>query len=234
MNTTNNQIHRRWAKSLALQGLVVITVDFRNAYTPEKHNPFPAGLNDCAAAVKWASANRAILGISKLIVQGESGGGNLTLATTLKANREGWISSIDGVYSIIPCIGIGYDWSDERKRAELPSLIENEGYFLNAPMLEGAGWYYSPNDMENPLAWPYFASEEDLKGLPPHRISMDELDPLRDGGIAYARKLAAAGVDVAAHTNLGVVHGTALIFRQALPALHKKEVQAIASFAKSL
>jgi acetyl esterase/lipase len=47
--------------------------------------------------------------------------------------------------------------------------------------------------MKNPLAWPYWASQEELKGLPPHVISVNELDPLFDEGISYYRKLLHAG-----------------------------------------
>ena len=46
----------------------------------------------------------------------------------------------------------------------------------------------------DPLAWPYHASDDDLAGLPPHVISVNEIDPLRDEGSLYHRKLFAAGV----------------------------------------
>ena len=98
------------------------------------------------------------------------------------------------------------------------------------------GHYYTPAeaDKTNPLAWPYHATIEDLKGLPPHYLMMDELDPLRDEGVAYYKKLGAAGVPVTAHVNLGTVHGSALIFRQALPEYHVAVVESIVAFAKGL
>ena len=65
-------------------------------------HPFPAGLNDCAAGVRWAAANRAELGITHLIVSGESGGGNLTLTVAHKAKREGWLHEIAGFYAQCP------------------------------------------------------------------------------------------------------------------------------------
>ncbi|WP_241011170.1 alpha/beta hydrolase fold domain-containing protein [Mycobacterium camsae] len=46
----------------------------------------------------------------------------------------------------------------------------------------------------NPLCWPYRAQPDDLVGLPPHVIAVNELDPFRDEGLAYARKLLHAGV----------------------------------------
>ncbi|KXT04854.1 hypothetical protein AC578_3483 [Pseudocercospora eumusae] len=234
VNDTDSPVHNRWIKSLALQGTVTIMVDFRNAYTPEKYNPFPTGLNDCVAAVKYVAAHRADFGIDKFIIQGESGGANLSFATALMANREGWINEIAGVYGYVPYISGGYGWSDERKYRETPSQKENQGYLFSASMQAGMAWYYSPKEgeLENPLAWPYHATEADLKGLPPHAISVDELDGLRDDGIQYFRKLLKAGVPVSCDQNLGVVHGAALIFRQALPEVNKKQVRSVAAFAK--
>ncbi|KAF7189930.1 Carboxylesterase NlhH [Pseudocercospora fuligena] len=234
INDTDSPVHNRWIKSLALQGTVAIMVDFRNAYTPEKYNPFPTGLNDCVAAVRYVAAHRADFGIDKFIVQGESGGANLSFATALRANREGWVDEIAGVYGYVPYISGGYGWSDERKYRETPSQKENEGYFLSAPMQAGMAWYYSPKkgELEDPLAWPYHATEADLKGLPTHAISVDELDGLRDDGIQYFRKLLKAGVSVSCDQNLGVVHGAALIFRQALPEVNKKQIRSVAAFAK--
>ena len=68
----------RWREHLAATGLVVVGVEFRNSAGKLGVHPYPAGLNDCAAAIRWVAANRADLGVSHLIVSGESGGGNLT------------------------------------------------------------------------------------------------------------------------------------------------------------
>ena len=57
---------------------------------------------------------------------------------------------------------------------------------------------------------------------------------LPDEGMAYARKLLAGGVQVTAQLNLGVVHGSALIFRKLLPEVHNKAIRDIVGFAKSL
>ena len=85
----HNRVHRRWSEDLAATGMVVVTVGFRNAWTAEGANPFPAGLDDCSSALDWVHAHRDELGITKLVLQGESGGANLVLATVLKARREG-------------------------------------------------------------------------------------------------------------------------------------------------
>jgi len=73
---------------LSATGLVVVGVEFRNSAGKLGVHPYPAGLNDCAAAVRWVFANRAQLGITHLIVSGESGGGNLTLTVMHKAKRS--------------------------------------------------------------------------------------------------------------------------------------------------
>ena len=90
----------------------------------------------------------------------------------------------------------------------LRSLRENDGYgSLDCSMMSGLVKVYDPKGEHgsDPLAWPYHAEASDLAGLPPHVISVNELDPLRDEGLAYYRKLAAAGVPTIGRT----VHGTA-------------------------
>lgn len=231
---TSNKVHFRWCTSLAEQDVVAIAVDFRNAWSPQKNHPFPAGLRDCTSAFQWVNIHRTELGISNIILQGEAGGANLALATAIKAKKEGWISQIAGVYGIVPYISNAYGWSDARKLKELPSLYECEGYWLYNAMMAGMGHFYAPNDSQNPLAWPYYATVDDCVGLPPHVLSMDELDPLRDEGMAYYRKLLAAGVEVSAQVNLGLVHGSAVIFRRLLPEINKKAVADIAAFARRL
>lgn len=233
---TDTKVHRRWIRSLALQNLIAIMPDFRNAYTPESHNPFPAGLNDCAAAVQHISAQRSALGISTLILQGESGGGNLAITTALKAKREGWLDAIAGVYATVPYISGAYGWPRERQLAELPSLVENDGYLLGMKATAASAWYYGPKEVEaeNPHAWPYHSSVEDLRGLPPFVLEMNELDPLRDEGMVFYRKLAAAGVEVEAKVSLGVTHASALVFRKVLPQVHAAAVRDVAGFAWSL
>lgn len=231
--STDSPVHVRWCEALAAAGLIVVQADFRNAWTEAGRNPFPAGLDDCTTCLEWAHAHRAELGITALVVQGESGGANLTLATTLRAAREGRLDRIDGVYASVPYISGGYGWSADRQAAELPSLVENNGLFIDCSMMDLLVAVYQPDeaDSDNPLCWPYFATVDELRGLPPHVISVNELDPLRDEGIAYYRKLLAAGVDVAGRMNLGITHGAEIGFRSAIPDVHRDAIADIAAFA---
>lgn len=231
---TDTKAHRRWLKTLACQNLIAVAVDFRNAYTATAYNPFPAGLNDCASAAKYLHAHKRQLGISKIVTQGESGGGNLAISTALKAKREGWLDAIGGVYANVPYISNAYAWSEERKLRELPSLVENDGYVISCAAMAAYGWYYGAKDIENPHAWPYHESVENLKGLPPVHLSMDELDPLRDEGMAFYRKLGQAGVQVTAEVKLGIIHGGEMILRQALPEAHESAARSIAEFARNV
>lgn len=222
----------RWRNSLAEMGMVVVGVEFRNGGGRLGNHPFPAGLNDCASAVQWTYANRERLGISSIVVSGESGGGNLSLATTLKANREGWVNQIDGVYAMCPYISGLY----ANPPAHLLSLHENDDYTLNGPMMAALARVYDPSgdNRSNPLAWPYHAASGDLAGLPPHVISVNELDPLRDEGLVYFRKLLAAGVPALGRTVHGTTHAGDQAFPDILPDVYQDSLRAIYGFATSL
>ena len=221
-----------WRNSLAAAGLVVVGVEFRNGGGRLGNHPFPAGLNDCASAVQWTYQNKARLGVSSIVISGESGGGNLSLATTLKAKQEGWLEQIDGVYAMCPYILGGYADPPE----QLLSLRENNGYMLDCTMMAALVTVYDPtNDHRtNPLAWPYHAGPDDLAGLPPHVISVNELDPLRDEGLAYFRKLLGAGVSAVGRTVHGTPHAGDQGFPQVVPEVYQETVRSIVGFARSL
>ena len=232
----DNRVHRQWSEDLAATGMVVVTVGFRNAWTPEGTHPFPAGLDDCSTAVEWVHEHRAELGITSVVLQGESGGANLVLATALKAKRDGRLDRIDGVYAMVPYISGGYAWPEERKLRELPSMVENDGHYIDCSMMDLLVAVYDPTgeNAENPLCWPYFATEADVEGMPPHVIAVNELDPLRDEGIAYFRLLQRAGVPVVGRVNLGLTHAADMSFRQAVMEAYQATVRDIHGFAGSL
>jgi acetyl esterase/lipase len=228
--------YARARDELAATGLVVVGVEFRNAAGALGNHPFPAGLTDCAAALGWVHASRGSLGASKVVVAGESGGANLSLATTLRAKQEGRLGSIDGVYAMVPYISGIYGSPAAERMRELPSLIENDGYLISCALMDILASVYDPGgaNSRNPLCWPYFVSSDELAGLPPHVISVNELDPLRDEGLAYHRKLIHAGVPSTGRMMLGVCHAGDLICRAAMPDAFASTIRDIHRFASSV
>jgi acetyl esterase len=200
-----------WGKLLAARGVVVVMVDFRNAVSPSslpEVAPFPAGLNDCVSGVRWVVANAGNLGIDpkRIVVAGESGGGNLTLATGMKMLKDGDVGDISGLYALCPYI------AGQWPTPECPSSVENNGIFLNLHNNNGRiGYGIEAFERRDPLAWPSFATEDDVRGLPRTVINVNECDPLRDEGINFYRLLLRAGVPARARTALGTVHGIELM-----------------------
>ncbi len=230
--TAEDPMFVRWRDHLANLGLVVVGVEFRNGGGRMGNHPFPAGLNDCASAAQWTYQNRSALGISSIVISGESGGGNLCIATTLKAKREGWADQIDGVYAMCPYISGAY----ANPPAELISLVENDEYMLSADMMAALVKVYDPDgaNAANPLAWPLTADPAELQGLPPHVISVNELDPLRDEGLAFYRKLLTAGVSAMGRTVHGTPHAGDVSFPDLVPEVYQDSARSLYGFAKSL
>ncbi len=224
--------YRRWRDELAAAGTIAIGVEFRNGAGVLGPHPFPAGLRDCASAVRWVHAHRDELGISAIVVSGESGGGNLSLATALMARSDGWIEEIDGVYA--QCPFISNTWSE--KSPDLPSLYENDGYLLDVSAMDVLASVYDPGgeNSGNPLCWPYRAQVADLAGLPPHVISVNELDPFRDEGLEYARMLVRAGTSAVCRSVGGTCHAGDTLLPEALSDVYRSTIRDISGFAKSL
>jgi len=213
-------------------GVVVIGVEFRNSAGSAGCHPFPAGLNDCSAGLHWVYDNKEHLNISNIVLAGESGGGNLALATCLKAKNEGAVEKIDGVYAMCPYIfNSGASAPDT-----LVSKRENLGYFLDENSMSAIAYMYDPSSENslNPLCWPYYADDELLIGLPPHVISVNELDPLRDEGMSYYRKLIRAKVSATSRTVNATTHAAELMFPEDLPEAFNATLQDLVCFAKSL
>jgi len=222
-------MYRSWGRIIAAQGVAVAMVDFRNCVSPSSApevEPFPAGLNDCVSGLKWVHAHADELGIDPdhLIVAGESGGGNLTLATGLKLHQDGDLGLIRGLYAMCPYIA--GSWPQER----FPSSSENNGLLLELHNNRGA-MAYGIEEFKNgnPLAWPSFATEDDVRGLVPTVISVNECDPLRDEGIEFYRTLLRAGVSARCRQVMGTIHGTE-IFSLACPDISRETAASIAQF----
>ena len=224
--------YRAWGRIIAAQGVAVAMVDFRNALTPSSVDevaPFPAGLNDCVSGLHWLVANASDLGIDadRIVIAGESGGGNLTLATGLKLKRDGDIGLIKGLYALCPYI------AGRWPLPEHPSSTENNGILLDLHNNRGAMAYgIDELDRGNPLAWPSFATEDDVRGLPPVMISVNECDPLRDEGIEFYRLLLRAGVPARCRQVMGTVHGTEVLPFMC-PEISRDTAASIAAFVAS-
>lgn len=178
-------------------GTTLIAVDYRLA--PE--NKFPAAVDDCMAATLWAQKSAASLGLDsgKVVVCGDSAGGNLAAVTALRIRNDCGVA-LRGQVLIYPVTGY--------YTPELPSYEQNsEGYILTkADMVNFWNQYLaSPDDARNPYAVPLNAL--DFAGLCPALIITAEFDPLRDEGESFAGKLREAGVPVQVTRYTGAIHG---------------------------
>lgn len=225
-------LYSRWREELAATGLVVVGIEFRNAAGNQGPHPYPAGLDDSAAGLKWTYEHLEELGGTHIVVSGDSGGANLTLTLAIKAKRDGFVNTIAGVYA--QCPFIYGKWGDRTEK--YPSLVENDGYFLQDDMLQVLAELYDPGsqNIDDATCWAERATSADLEGLPPHVISVNECDPLRDEGMAYYRALRAAGVRAVGRMNLGISHVAETMFRGTMPELYESNIRDIAGFAKSL
>jgi acetyl esterase/lipase len=86
----------------------------------------------------------------------------------------------------------------------------------------------------DPTCWPLRASDADVRGLPPHVISVNEVDPLRDEGLAYQRLLRANGVRAIGRVVVGTCHGGDVLLPAALADANAATVRDIKGFADSL
>ncbi len=221
--------YQAWGRILAACGLAVAMVDFRNCLTPSsvpEIAPYPAGLNDCVSGLRWLAAESDHLGIDAkhIVVAGDSGGGNLTLATGLKLKRDGDIGIIRGLFALCPYVAGAWPNPD------YPSSQEHNGKLIELHHNRGAMAYgIEALHGRDPLAWPGFATQDDLAGLPPTVVSVNECDPLRDEGIDFYRRLLAAGVPARCRQVMGTVHATE-IFPLCAPDISRDTAMALASF----
>jgi acetyl esterase/lipase len=175
-------------------GWRVIAIDYRRA--PE--HPFPAALDDCIAATRWAAANAAALGIdpARLAVGGDSVGAALAAATALAA-RDGDGPQLALQLLVCPILDVG--------RAAGSRDAFAEGYFISRAAFARDLADYAPDlAADDPRLSPQRAAS--LAGSPPAVIHTAEFDPFRDEGEAYAARLASAGVPVRARRHDGMIH----------------------------
>lgn len=189
---THDTLCRQLAKH---SGAVVIAVDYRRA--PE--HPFPAAFDDALAALGHVAQHASALGIdpARLAVAGDSAGGNLAAAVTLKARDSGG-PAIAFQCLLYPVLDHACDTESYRRYASDHGLTAAKMHFFWRSYLAGANG-------DDPFASPLRAKE--LGGLPPAHIVTAEYDVLRDEGEAYARRLRAAGVRAEAERCAGMIHG---------------------------
>ena len=175
---------------------LVISVGYRLA--PEYK--FPVPLHDCYDATVWAAAHADSLGgdTSRLIVMGDSAGGNLATAVCLMSRD---LNGPDICYQVLiyPCTD---------GHLSSPSIDDlGKGYYLTKEMMLWFVNHYksSDKDLDSPYLSPLLA--EDLSDLPPSFIFTAEYDPLKDEGRKYAERLKAAGNDVVFKEYGGMIHG---------------------------
>ncbi|MCP4245237.1 MAG: alpha/beta hydrolase [Myxococcota bacterium] len=179
---------------------VVVSVDYRLA--PE--HPFPAGVEDCFAALVWTATEAKALGIDPghIGVMGQSAGGGLAAAVALLARDRG------GPALCFQCLGIP-ELDDRLETASMREFVDTP--LWNRPNAEVSWRYYlgdAPGEV-SPYAAP--ARAEDLSGLPAAYVSTMEFDPLRDEGILYALRLLEHGVPVELHQFPGTFHGSSVV-----------------------
>ncbi|MDA0823608.1 MAG: alpha/beta hydrolase [Proteobacteria bacterium] len=191
--------HDHMCRHLALGAQAcVIAVDYRLA--PE--HKFPAAFEDCVAAVQWvvASAAELKLDANRIVVAGDSAGGNLAAAVSI-ALRDMGGPKISGQVLMYPAVDF---------TADNPSIRENgSGYLLTRGALEMFADFYLPNRAarSDPRASPQLRSSH--ANLPRAFIQTAEFDPLRDEGRRYAETLMAAGTAVEYKCSPAMIHGFA-------------------------
>ena len=187
--------HDTLCRELATQaGVVLVAVDYRLA--PE--HPYPAGLGDCATAACWVAAHAADLGAdgSRLAVVGDSAGASLAAGVAMLARDQGDFAVTLQVLAY-PALDPAMDTESYAQNADDPFLSRGE--------MESYWAYYLGDCAPDERAAPALAA--DLAGLPPAYILVAGRDVLRDEGVAYAERLAAAGVAAGLRRFDDMVHG---------------------------
>lgn len=177
-----------------LGNVTVISVDYRMA--PE--SIYPAAVEDCYAALIWASENTELLKANgKLGVAGESAGGNLSAVMALKA-RDLKGPNIDLqclLYPVTDCDLTRQSYEDNGR-----------GFLLETQSMHWFWDIYCPNEDKRKENYASPLLSTNLSNLPQAFVATAEFDPLRDEGEAYARAIETAGAKVIYKCYEGLVH----------------------------
>jgi acetyl esterase len=175
--------------------MILVAVDYRLA--PE--HDFPDALDDVEAIWHWCRERSNVAGAdrTRYVVAGDSSGGNLAAALSVRLKRLGQPLPSTQVL-LYPALDA---------RCSSPSYTEfSKGYNLSAGDMQ---WYWqryaAGAALDNPELSPLAAP--DVNGLPPTVVAVAECDVLRDDGVEYAARLAASGVPTELVRCDGMVHG---------------------------
>lgn len=192
----------------------VVSVEYPLA--PE--NPYPAALDATYAALRWASEHADELGAdsNRLVVMGDSAGGNLAAALCLLARRNGG-PQIEHQVLIYPALDATLS-TEAMRSATLKRRSECETFY---------GYYVGDADPADELVSPLLA--DDLSELPRATIITAEHDALREDGLVYATRLMRADVPVRYTNYLGMPHGFL-----SMPRICTAAPQAVAEIAQTV
>lgn len=179
-------------------GCVVCSVDYRLA--PE--HPYPAAIDDALVGLDWLAGEAPVLGVDaqRIAVAGESAGGGLAAALAIRARDRGGVTPAAQLLT--------YPMLDDRT-GEPSGPRAFEGELVWGAAANRFGWNSYLGSLEDEGATAAFAPArvDDLRRLPPAFIGVGALDLFLDESLAYASRLAAAGVAVEAHVYPGAYHG---------------------------
>ena len=195
--------HDRLVRELAVGArAALLFVEYPNS--PEAR--YPVAIEQGYATAQWVLREGASKGLdaSRMAVAGESVGGNMAAALTLMAKQRGDVTFVH-TSMYYPVTDAAMDTASYDEFAE--------GYYLTRKAME---WFWDayttdPDERAEITASPNQATAEQLEGLPPTLLLVDEADVLRDEGESYAAKLRAAGVPVTTVRYDGVVHDFMLL-----------------------
>ena len=199
----NAGTHDRLVRELAVGARAAIAfVEYPNS--PEAR--YPTAIEQGYAAAQWITANGASKGLdaSRMAVAGESVGGNMTAALALMAKERGDVRFIQQ--------SMYYPVTDAAMNTASYEEFAS-GFYLSRTEMQ---WFWdayttSPQERAEITASPNRASAEQVAGLPPAYLCVDEADVLRDEGEAYAAKLRSAGVPVTTVRYDGTIHDFMLL-----------------------
>jgi acetyl esterase len=194
----NSHTHDRLIREIAVGSEAAVV--FPN-YSLSPEAKYPTAIEEIYAVVQWAVKEAEELGFdtNRLIVAGDSVGGNMAAAITLMCKERGG-PKISKQLLFYPVTDASFDTDSYHQFAE--------GYFLQR---DGMKWFWEqytddPKDRDQITASPLRATIEQLQDLPEALIITGEADVLRDEGEAYANKLREAGVTVTAVRFQGIIH----------------------------